>query len=233
MIENEIYKYSILFVEDEVALRENYVIYLKMMFENVYEASDGEEAYRIYKDKKPDIMIIDINIPKLNGLDLLTKIRESDPVVKAIVLTAHTDKNFLLQATSLKLTSYLVKPISRQKLNEALDKVREELKNFTTTTIKNQFLGNGYMWNYTSEKLLCNGQVIDLTNKEKRMFVMFMNNLNNVLSPEQIIQTVWNSYIEANVGALRTLLKSLRTKLPKGLIKNIHGVGYKIQINTP
>ncbi len=223
------YAYSVLFIEDEVELRKNYVMYLEMLFESVYEAGDGEEAYQIYKEKKPDILIVDINIPKLNGLDLLEKIRENDPVVKAIVLTAHKDTDFLLQATSLKLTDYLVKPITRRALQSSLDKVLEELNSFTMFPIKTKVLSDGYMWNYTSEELICNGKIVSLTNKEKVTFNLFMNNLNHTLSIENIIYHVWDEYMEGHEDSLKTILKRLRRKLPKEMIKNIHGIGYKIQ----
>ncbi|MGB5793051.1 response regulator transcription factor [Poseidonibacter sp.] len=127
----ELYPYKILFVEDEEATRKNYVTYLKMLFSEVYEAKDGEIAYQLYKEKKPDILILDVNIPKLNGLELLEKIRENDYTTKAIMCTAHSDQNFLLQAVSLQLTKYLVKPVSRQELKEALDLAISELNGDT------------------------------------------------------------------------------------------------------
>lgn len=225
---DEKYGYSILFVEDEVALRKNYVMYLKMVFESVYEAADGIEAYNIYKEKKPDILIVDINIPMLNGLDLVAKIREYDHMSKAIVLTAHKDKDFLLKATKLKLTDYLVKPVSREELYLSLMKVMDELKKFTTVTIRTQVFNDGYIWNYDSEELTCNGKTIHLTNKEKIIFILFMNNLNSALSIEKIIYSVWDEYIEGQEDAFKTILKKLRKKLPKGMILNIHSIGYKI-----
>lgn len=226
---NEKYNYSVLFIEDEEELRKNYVMFLKMYFETVYEASDGEEAYQIYKDKKPNILIVDINIPKLNGLDLLKKIRESDHSTKAIVLTAHKDKDFLLKATSLKLTEYLVKPISRKALQISLDKVMSELKNFTTFSIKNKIFSDGYLWNYDSEVLSCHGTTIILTHKEQMLFSLFMNNLNTVLSIETILYHVWSDNPEIHFTTLRTLLKNLRRKLPKEMIMNVHGLGYKVE----
>ncbi len=127
----ELYPYKILFVEDEEATRKNYVTYLKMLFSEVYEAKDGEEAYQLYKEQKPDIMILDVNIPKLNGLELLEKIRENDYTTKAIMFTAHSDQSFLLKAVSLQLTKYLVKPVSRKELKEALDFAISELNGDT------------------------------------------------------------------------------------------------------
>ena len=105
----DVKEYDILFIEDEEAIRANYVKYLQRHFRNVYEAQDGEEAYEIYKKKKPHILVVDINIPKLNGIELLKKIREDDHTTKALMLTSHTDTNYLLDAASLQLTKYLIK----------------------------------------------------------------------------------------------------------------------------
>lgn len=228
MMNNEIYGYSILVVEDENILRKDYVMYLEMMFQSVYESTNGEEAYSIYKEKKPDILIVDINIPKLNGLELLEKIRKNDPITKAIILTAYKDNDFLYKATSLKLTQYLVKPISRKVLKLALNKVIDELENFTITAIKNKILGDGYIWNYDKKELTSKGKIIYLTNKEKMVFKLFMDNLDSVLSVDTILYSVWNSSIEVNNNTLKTMLKKLRKKLPSDTIKNIHGVGYTI-----
>jgi DNA-binding response OmpR family regulator len=228
MMKHDKYAYSILFVEDEVALRKDYVMYLEMIFETVYEASDGEEAYRIYKTKKIDILLIDINLPKLNGLELLMKIRKNDLITKAIILTAHKDNDFLHQAASLKLNDYLVKPITRKLLKLSLEKVIDELQSYTTIPIKNKILDDGYMWDYDKESLSCQGKIIHLTKKEKIIFVLFMNNLNTVLSTDKIIYSVWEEYIEGQESALKTILSKLRRKLPKGIIKNIHSLGYKI-----
>jgi len=227
---NTKYDYSILLIEDENILRKNYIIYLKTMFEFVYEATDGVEAYNIYKEKRPNILIIDINIPKINGLDILQMIRQHDHTTKAIVLTAHKDKDFLLQATKLKLTDYLVKPISRRALKLSLEKVIDELTNFKITALKNKILKDGYIWNYDSEELTCNGKVIHLTNKEKLIFTLFMNNLNSVLSIDKIIYSVWDEYLKSHEDSLKTILKKLRRKLPNGIIINIHSIGYKINV---
>ena len=228
MINNTKYGYSILFVEDEIELRKNYVMYLQMIFETVYEAGDGEEAYGIYKEKKPDILIVDINIPKMNGLELIEQIRKHDHIVKTLVLTAHQDKKFLLKATSLKLTDYLLKPVTRKTLQQSLEKVIDELRSYRTIAIKHKLFNDGYIWNYDSDELTNNGKIIHLTNKETTVLKLFMNNLNSVLSVGKIIYTVWDEYVEGQEASLKTILMKLRRKLPKEMIKNIHGIGYKI-----
>ena len=222
------YGYSVLFVEDEVALRKGYVVLLEMMFETVYEAADGVEAYNIYKEKKPDILIVDINIPKMNGLELLEKIREHDHTSKAIVLTAHKDKDFLLKAASLKLTNYLIKPITRKALQDSLNKVMDELRKYKTTALKNKIFKDGYLWDYDREELARNGKIIHFTKKEKMIFMLFMANLNSILPNEKIIYSLWDEYLDSHEDSLKTILTKLRRKLPEGMIKNIHSLGYKI-----
>jgi YesN/AraC family two-component response regulator len=133
-MDNEKSLYNILFIEDEVTIRENYVRFLQRYFQNVYEANDGEEALSIYNKEKIDIMIIDINLPKLNGIDFLKIVRKNDHTVKAIMLTANSDVDTLLSAIDLKLSQYLVKPITRDELKTALTKPLVKLASLTYTT---------------------------------------------------------------------------------------------------
>jgi len=222
------YPFNILFVEDEKELRKNYVAYLKMFFEEVYEAEDGEMAYKIYKQKKPHIMIVDINLPDLSGIDLLKRIRENDHTTKVIMLTAYTDKNFLFEAISLKLTRYLVKPISRNELKDALNIVIKELSNFNTLPVKKINLKESYNWNYELKELSHNSKLIYLTNKEKIIFNLLISNLGETFSSDTIIYEAWDDYDEGSLDRLKTTIKTLRRKLPKDTIKNVFGIGYKI-----
>ena len=174
----DMHPYKILLVEDEKAIRENYVTYLKMFFEEVYEADDGEKAYELYKTKKPDIMIIDINIPKLNGLDLLEKIRQNDHSTKAILLTAHSDKSFLFKAIPLKLVKYLVKPVTRKDLNEALSISIKELENYNVVSLEKIELTENYSWNIKIKELKQHNTIINLTNKEKILLELLFSHKN-------------------------------------------------------
>ena len=89
-------KYSLLYVEDEVSIREMVLEYLEVFFSELYEASNGVEALKIYNDKKPDIIISDIEMPKMNGLKLASLIREKDITTPIIITTAYTSVEYLL-----------------------------------------------------------------------------------------------------------------------------------------
>lgn len=224
------YPYKVLLVEDEKIARSNYAEYLRNFFEVVYEAEDGESAYKIYKEKKPHILILDINIPKLNGLELLSRIRQEDHATKAIILTAHESIDLLQQAISLKLTKYLVKPISRKDLKESLNLVISELSKFSVVSNKTINIEENYIWNFDALELSFNNNLIYLTKKETKIFAHLMHQLNKTCSIDEIIYDVWDDYNEGSVNALKTIIKTLRKKLPPNTIKNVFGVGYKIEI---
>lgn len=224
---NKVQPYNILFIEDEKDIRDNYTKYLRRHFLNVYEAVDGEDGYGVYKDKKPEIMIVDINLPKLNGLDLVKKIREEDQSVKVIMLTAYSDTKYLLDASELKLVKYLVKPITRRELKSALDVAVEEFSMFDVVSKKTINLKDGYAWDYEMKKVLLNGLEISFTNKEQQIVTLLLSNPNYVFTYDEIIIEVWSSFEDDKLDPLKTLIKNIRKKLPKDTIKNVFGVGYK------
>ena len=222
-----VYPYKILFVEDEEATRENYVTYLKMLFTDVFEAEDGEIAYKLYQEKKPDIMIIDINIPKLNGLDLLKKIRQDNQKIKAIMLTAHTNTDFLLSAASLKLTKYLVKPVNRKDLKEALELAVNEIQNYCILPIKKIDLTKNYYWDIELKDLRQHNCSIELTNKERILLSLLLSHKNKVFTYNEIFSYVWEYEEEISLNSLKNMIKRLRKKLPEEIIVNVFNEGYK------
>ena len=231
MGENQIYPYKILFVEDEESLRKNYISYLKMLFSHVYEAKDGEEALSLYRKERPDILIVDIHIPKIDGLELLKIIRKEDITTKAIILTAHINTEFLLKATSLKLVKYLKKPVPRKDLKEALFLAVSEISSYEIIPITIINLEEGYSWNAQSKELKHFNKSIDLTNKERLFLALLFSHINKVFSYNDIFYHVWEDYNETgSFNGLKNLIRRLRKKLPKDLIQNVFNEGYKIKI---
>ncbi len=221
--------YSILFIEDEDDTRQNYVKHLKRYFKNVYEARDGEQALEIYKNKKPDILIIDINLPKISGIELLQIIRKKDHATKALMLTAHATTEFLLKASELKLTKYLIKPITRDELKDALTFTIEELNKFSTINKEIIVLKENHSWDCMQKKLLNDNIEVNLTIQEIKILDILFNNLNTNLSYEDITFYVWNNFENDKIDSLKTAIKKLRKKLPNNTISNIYGFGYKIE----
>ncbi len=220
--------YKILFVEDEAQTRQNYVIYLKTIFQEVYEAEDGEEGYELYKERRPHIMVIDINLPKINGLELLQKIRQEDHNTKAIMLTAHTDEEFLLEAASLKLTKYLKKPVARKELRDTLMLSVKELQEYVVKPLEAFYLDDAYRWEFGSKKLMHFKDEISLTPKERMFLDLLCTNHTQVVTYEQISEHVWGYDEVGSLDSIKSMLRKLRKKLPKDFIKNVFATGYKI-----
>lgn len=105
-------KHSVMYVEDEPEIQRNIAEYLGNYFGEVHLASDGQEALDQYSTHRPDVLLLDINLPNIDGLTVAKKIRESDQNTEIVMLTAFTEKEKLLKAIELKLTKYLVKPVA-------------------------------------------------------------------------------------------------------------------------
>ncbi len=226
-MDNKKQPYNILFVEDEKEIRDNYTRYLKRHFLNVYEAVDGEDGYQIYKDKKPEIMILDINLPKMNGLELLRKIRRTNQSIKVIMLTAYSDTKYLMDAVELKLVKYLVKPITRDDLKSALDIAVEEFTQFDVVSKITVSLKDDYFWDCENQRVFCKEVEISFTNKEKKIVSLLFSKPGQVFTYDDIIVEVWNSFEDDKLDPLKTMVKNIRKKLPKDTISNIFGIGYK------
>ena len=115
-------KYTILYIEDDEGVRSTNSRFLNRMFNELFLASNGEEGYDLYKKYHPDIILTDINMPKLDGIALSKKIRLEDQNTKIIISTAYSDKKYLMDAIELNLEKYIIKPLTNRNLMPALTK---------------------------------------------------------------------------------------------------------------
>lgn len=97
MSKNEFKDLKILYVEDDENIAQNALSYLGRLFEHVYSAKDGFEAISQIESQKPDILITDIHMPKLNGLDMIEQVRAKNSQMQIIVLSAHSQKSICLE----------------------------------------------------------------------------------------------------------------------------------------
>ncbi|WP_321469518.1 response regulator transcription factor [Halarcobacter sp.] len=219
---------TLLYAEDELETRENYGRYLKRYFKEVYVVSNGKEALDVYKQYKPNIMLLDINMPILNGLELTKQIREEDNLTRVIILTAHLEQDKLLFAAELNLTKYLPKPISRKQLKKALN---EATKQFKQLNNENEYLyfKNGLKWNKSSKILFFENNEIKLTKHETLLIELLTSKKDKVFSSDEIALYLWDDIIDLEHSSkLKDIIKRLRKKLPKDTIENIYAAGYKI-----
>jgi CheY-like chemotaxis protein len=119
---------KLLYIEDDRDIQEIYLDILKESVDKIYSAYDGEEGYEMYLSLKPDIILLDINMPKIDGLTLAKKIREVDKDVKIIITTAYGEQDKLLEAIELYLIKYIIKPIIPDILRSAVQKAIDEIE---------------------------------------------------------------------------------------------------------
>lgn len=218
--------YSILYVEDDAGVRAVNMRILSRIFGNTYEASDGLEGLRLYREKKPDIVLTDIKMPKMDGLTLAKKIRETDSTTKIIITTAFSDERYLLDAVELQLERYLIKPLTKRNLLPALQKAISRIDAARKIYISQNFY-------YDCDTLLFyhDDIVIDMTKKELLFLQLLVENRDKIVSYTQIEQRVWeDEYMSLN--SLRTTIGFLRKKLPFNAIANISNMGYKLKIDN-
>lgn len=219
-------KIKVLYVEDNEIARENGVEYLENYFEQIFEASDALSALKLYEEIKPDIIITDIQMPKLNGLEFIKKIREKDKKTQVIVLTAFSHKDYLFQAIELQLVKYLTKPIKEKELQEAIFLCIETIENDTSNIIN---LSENSSFDIYNKTLICDKELIKLRTKELDLLTLLLKNQNRYVSYEEIENIVWYESAMSK-DALKTVIKNLKSKLPKNTISNLSGTGYKIDL---
>jgi len=218
--------FKLLYIEDDKDIQE---IYLNLLQEYVGEilcANDGEEGYEKYLLFKPDIILLDINMPKVDGLTLAKKIREVDKDVKIIITTSYSEREKLLQAIELYLVKYILKPIEPDELKDAMNKAIKELKSERNKIF---YLDEVTTWNATNQKLIESDKEIKLTKNERRFLMLISSNPSKVYTFFEIFDYL--SYDdfdkEYDANQIRALVKLVRKKVPKNAIINIYGEGYR------
>lgn len=218
---------SILLAEDEVELREMLCEYLQLFFNRVYSAACGNEAYDIYQQKRPNIILTDISMPNLDGLDMIAKIRKHDKNTKIIVMSAHSEQEKLLQAIKLHLEAYLIKPIKTDVLKNILLETVELIRKTTNRT----YVTDAIYWDNDTNTLWESAKEIKLRKMENLLLKLLFSKPNHCFGAKEIFDYLHEEKEEKefSIHAVTSLMKRIRVKLPNNeIIHNIYGSGYKI-----
>jgi DNA-binding response OmpR family regulator len=217
---------SILYIEDDAVTRKQLSKYFKSECRVLYTAVDGQEGFELYQKYDPDIVITDIEMPMLSGLDMAKKIRAKSLSTQIIIITAYKKDEYLLQAVNLQLTQYLLKPLSLEKITDAL-KLSSNYLNCKKANTKKIILDCGFYDTYTKE-LVCNEQIINLSKYERALLELLIEKHPAPTSYESIDARVYDCAGSKN--AIKLLINSLRNKTKKESIVNISGFGYKLNL---
>lgn len=215
-------KASVLCVEDEAGIREVVVKTLSYYFDEVYEASDGEEGFLLYEKHSPDIIISDIQMKPSSGIELAKRVREKDAQTVIFMLTAHSNEEYLFELINLNINHYILKPLNLKKLDEALVKFLKERPQELVCICKD------FVLELSKRTLIYqNKEHILLRKREQDFLLMLYANKEAITTYEQMEEELWEGK-NMTTHALKSFIKELRAKLPLDIIKNVPQAGYKL-----
>ncbi len=220
--------FTVLYVEDEDMVRKSAVEYLTRVCKKVLEAKDGKEAIKLWREQKPDIIITDISMPRLNGIDMASYIRAHDKDIQIIIATAHSDTEYLLKAVELQLVKYIIKPITKEKLIGALEKSIELIEDKSKFNLA---LSPTAQYNAYEKLIYDDGKEVKLTKNETLFLDLLAHHHTRVVKYEEIENAIW-AYEGMSQDAIRSLVRGLRKKVPENSIENVSGSGYKLHIHS-
>ena len=213
---------SILVVEDEKDTNEAISQYLQYLGYKVISCYDGIEAVNKFREESIDIIILDIMLPGIDGMDVLKEIRKKDSTLPVLMLTAISEEDVQAQSFDNLADDYITKPFSMLILGK---RVMALLRRTATET-----------WNYkeinvdfSGYSVTKNGDSIDVTPREIDVLKILLKNKGLVLSREQILNTVWEENFEVTDRIVDVYIKNLRKKLGIDCIITVKGVGYKLE----
>ena len=214
---------TILFAEDEIRLAKLIESAIESYFDSFIMVSNGEEAIKKYHKIKPDIIITDIMMPKMNGLELAKEIKSIDEDIPIIILSAYSHTDMLLEAIEIGVKKYFIKPFNP-----------DELLQYLTTLIpkvrKNKIedLIDNFHYDIKNKKMYQNKTEILLTKREGDFFSILIEKKDYGVNNEIIKFILWRDKDVPN-DRLRTFIKRLREKTSKRLIENISSQGYRVK----
>ena len=224
-------KGKILVVEDEKQLARLVELELKFEAYEVLVAYDGEEALEAAKDTSLDLILLDIMIPKINGIDVCKKIRQSSDI-PIILLTAKSDTTDKVIGLDSGADDYITKPFE---MTEVLARIRTAMRRNSgikktpqdTITIKDITIDKN------KHAVICKEDEVTLTKKEFDLLVYLFENKNIALSRDQILENVWGYDYFGDTNVVDVYIRYLRSKIDNvyqvNLIDTIRGVGYMIR----
>ena len=212
---------SVLYVEDEADVLRNISELLGNFFDTFYTASDGIEAWDLFRSHTVDVALVDIELPRLNGLELIRRIRAVDKDIPIVVISAYTKTDYLLESVELGLDKYIIKPLTSKKIHEMLNKLNEDFSNDNILELAPEVLINN-----EHLTIIHGGETHNLSVREISFLKLLARK--GVVTYDEIM-VLWGE-APPTENAIRSFVRHLRKKIPKGLLQNRSGIGYALTI---
>ncbi|PLY13838.1 MAG: DNA-binding response regulator [Sulfurimonas sp.] len=214
---------KVLFVEDEENLARLLKEAIGDNFHSFILATDGINGIELFKKTKPDIVITDIMMPRLSGLDMAKELKRINPKIPIIILSAFSEKEKLFSAIDIGITKYFLKPFD---IDELLDYISSIAPRLSTKLVN---LNEGFVFNKTTNSLYKNERFVPLSKNETKFLWLLLDNQNRVVDDSIIKEELWGENVSDE--RIRTFIRRFRAKTSKKLIKNVKGVGYQLSFS--
>ena len=222
-------KIHVLLVEDELTL----AMIIKDTLEEqefiITTASDGEEGLRTFFAQKPDIVVADVMMPRMDGFEMVRRIRQTDKLTPVLFLTARSAINDVVEGFELGANDYLKKPFGMQELIVRLKALMH--KAFIEKEVSHSYEIGDYQFNPVTQQLTFAGATQELSHRESEILKRLCNNRNEVVSSQSILLELWGDDSFFNSRSLHVFITKLRHELAKDSrvrIVNVRGIGYKL-----
>jgi DNA-binding response OmpR family regulator len=218
--------YRILILEDDELFKETLEDFLEEEEFEVVTASNGEEVLELCYEQNFDLYLFDINVPKINGIETLKELRKTSDDTPTIYLTSYKDKDKLTQGFLSGCDDYLKKPID---LDELLLRIWSLLKR-SGKPLEMIYLNDEISFDPKNRRVLQKGEDIFIAGKVIDLLELFLEKKDVIITKEMIINKLWGFDQEYSEGSIRVYINNLKKLLGKDRIKNIKGIGYKIEL---
>jgi two-component system OmpR family response regulator len=220
---------QIMVVDDEAGVRELVCDALRIAGFETLQANDGMSALTALRTAKPDLLIIDINMPLMDGFDLVERLRTQNDLTPVLMLSARSDRADITRGLSLGADDYVTKPFG---LEELLLRVKAILRRTSKVSATSTTLSCGPIaLNEETHQVTFDSDIVDLSPTEFRLLAILLENKGRVLTKSVLLDDVWGITFESETSVVDTYISYLRKKLHRdGFdgIKTIRGVGFQI-----
>jgi two-component system OmpR family response regulator len=220
----------VLVVDDEDSVADLLVDALHLGGYRSLRAKDGMDALRILRDETPDLLLLDVNMPMMDGFELLERIRSKGDQTPALFLTARHDRTDTTRGFVLGADDYITKPFG---LEELLLRVAAVLRRTMKVEDSSDVLRCGPVeLHVLTHEVFVNSELVTLSPTEFRLLEYLIQNQRRVLTKTQLLSSVWDIDFEAETSVVDTYISYLRKKIDPdglGLIRTVRGVGFQLR----
>lgn len=236
---------EILLIEDNDTVREHMAAALEKTGYSVTEAATGNAAFKVLRNQLYDLVLLDLKLPDLDGMDILRTIRRQDDDVPVIIVSSLQQLDTKVDGFDIGCDDYITKPFQ---VPELLGRVRRLLRRTERTlygdptsgprrTVQSQVTQGPFVLDISSFKVYKDGKLLEMRKKLFDLLLFFVRNPDTVLSPEQLHQRVWDPREEMNKNSLYVHIHQLRSIIEEDpshpqYLKTIRGIGFTFSLDA-